>query len=70
MDDAYFAREYRNLGWRRRNMMMRGGLLAWLPSWKLRIAAERILRPLERRINRAIAARYSARYMAPQREPA
>ena len=62
-DDAYFAREYRNLGWRRRGMMMRGGLLAWLPSWKLRIGAERLLRPLERRINRAITARYADRVL-------
>jgi hypothetical protein len=62
-DDAYFAREYRNLGWRRRNHMMRGWFLGWLPSWKLRIAAERLLRPLERRVNRAISARYAARHL-------
>lgn len=67
-DDAYFAREYRNLGWRRRNLMMRGGLLAWLPSWKLRITAERLLRPLERRINRTIALRYAARHL-PETRP-
>jgi GT2 family glycosyltransferase len=63
-DDAYFAREYRNLGWRRRSLMMRGGLLSCLPSWKLRIAAERMLRPLERWINRAIAGRYASRHLA------
>jgi GT2 family glycosyltransferase len=69
-DDAYFAREYRNLGWRRRNMMMRECLLGWLPSWKMRLAAERILRPLERRINRAISRRYSERHFGePAREP-
>lgn len=62
-EDAYFAREYRNLGWRRRNIMMRAGLLRWLPSWKMRIAAERFLRPLERRLNRMIAARYAARHL-------
>jgi GT2 family glycosyltransferase len=61
-EDAYFAREYRNLGWRRRNIMMRAGLLRWLPSWKLRLAAERLLRPLERRVNRMISARYARRY--------
>lgn len=61
-DDAYFAREYRNLGWRRRNILMRGWFLGWLPSWKLRLAAERLLRPLERRVNRAISARYAARH--------
>jgi len=63
VDDAYFAREYRNLGWRRRNLMMRSGVLGWLPSWKLRIGAERLLRPLERRINRAISARYAERVL-------
>jgi GT2 family glycosyltransferase len=62
-DDAYFAREYRNLGWRRRNLMMRNGVLGWLPSWKLRIGAERLLRPLERRINRAISDRYAERVL-------
>jgi GT2 family glycosyltransferase len=68
-DDAYFAREYRNLGWRRRNLMMRAGLLGWLPSWKLRIAGERVLRPLERRINRTISARYAARHLGPEGWP-
>ena len=62
-EDAYFAREYRNLGWRRRNIMMRAGLLRWLPSWKLRLAAERLLRPLEQRVNRMISARYARRYL-------
>jgi len=61
-DDAYFAREYRNLGWRRRDIMMRGCFLRWLPSWKMRIAGERLLRQLERRINRAVSARYAARH--------
>lgn len=64
-EDAYFAREYRNLGWRRRNIMMRAGLLRWLPSWKLRLGAERVLRPLERRINRMISARYAQRHLPP-----
>jgi GT2 family glycosyltransferase len=61
-EDAYFAREYRNLGWRRK-MMVRAGLLRWLPSWKAKLAAERLLRPLERRINRLISARYAARHL-------
>jgi glycosyltransferase involved in cell wall biosynthesis len=66
-DDAYFAREYRNLGWRRRNLMMRECLLGWLPSWKMRLVAERLLRPLERRLNRVISRRYAQRHLA---EPA
>ncbi len=68
-EDAYFMREYRNLGWRRK-MMMRGALLHWLPSWKLRLAAERLLRPFERRINRLISARYAARHLRGARSPA
>ena len=62
-DDAYFAREYRNLGWRRRNLMMRNGVVGWLPSWKLRIGAERLLRPLERWINRVVSNRYAERFL-------
>ncbi|MGQ0834833.1 MAG: glycosyltransferase family 2 protein [Gammaproteobacteria bacterium] len=57
-DDRYFQTQYRNLGWRRRGLMMRGGLLRWLPHWWLRAGAERLLRPIERHINRIIARRY------------
>jgi len=57
-DDRYFQTQYRNLGWRRRGLMMSGGLLRWLPYWRLRAGAERLLRPIERRINRIIARRY------------
>jgi len=61
-EDEYFQREYRNVGWRRRELMMRGGLLRWLVSWKVRGVAERALRPLERRLNAAIARRHSSRH--------
>ena len=60
-EDEYFDRQYRNLGWRRREIMMRNGLLRWLVSYRLRIFAEKILRPLERRINAAIARRHAKR---------
>lgn len=58
-EDRYFQGQYRNLGWRRRGLMMRGGLLRWLPHWRLRAGAERVLRPIERRINRIVARRYA-----------
>ena len=58
-EDAYFERQYRNLGWRRRSLMMRGGLLRWLPHWRLQASAEQLLRPLERRLNKLIAKRYA-----------
>ena len=61
-EDAYFAREYRNLGWRRQHLMMLGGLLRWIPTWRIRLATERLLRPLERRVNQMISARYARRY--------
>ncbi len=61
-NDDYFAFQYRNVGWRRRGLMMRGGVLRWLPSWRLRIGVERVLRPLERRVNRTIASRYAMRH--------
>ena len=50
-EDAYFEQQYRILGWRRRELMMQGCLLRWLPSTRLRRAAERALRPLERAVN-------------------
>jgi GT2 family glycosyltransferase len=58
-EDEYFERQYRNLGWRRREIMMRGSVLSWLVSTRLRRMAERMLRPLERRINAAIAKRHA-----------
>jgi GT2 family glycosyltransferase len=61
-EDEYFRRQYRNLGWRRREIMMRGGVLRWLRSVRLRAAAERMLRPLERRVNAAIATRHAKRH--------
>jgi GT2 family glycosyltransferase len=59
-EDEYFRRQYANLGWRRQGLMMRGGLLRWLVSHRVRAAVERMLRPLERRVN-AIAARSHAK---------
>ncbi|HEX6138668.1 MAG TPA: glycosyltransferase [Casimicrobiaceae bacterium] len=66
-EDEYFRRQYRNLGWRRREIMMRGGILRWLGSVRLRAAAERVLRPLERRLNTAIARRHARRHGVPLR---
>lgn len=51
VEDAYFEEQYRILGWRRREMLMERGLLRWLPATRLRSAAERALRPLERAVN-------------------
>ena len=56
--DAYFQTQYRNLGWRRHGLMMRGGLLRCIPYWRLRARAEKLLRPIERWINRMIVRRY------------
>jgi GT2 family glycosyltransferase len=66
-EDEYFQRQYRNLGWRRRELMMRGGLLRWLVSYRVRGAAERLLRPIERRVNAMIARRHAKRYGVPLR---
>lgn len=55
--DNYFKREFRNLGWRRQGLMMREGLLRWLPS-RVRVRVERLLRPLERALNRRISRNY------------
>ncbi len=64
-EDTYFVRRYQNLGWRRREVLMCEGLLRWLVSWRVRIAAERLLHPLERRVNNLIARRHARRYGNP-----
>lgn len=58
-EDAYFQRQYANLGWRRRGLMMNRGLLRWIPSWRLRGLVERASRPIERSVNRLVARRYA-----------
>jgi hypothetical protein len=58
-EDEYFERQYRNLGWRRREIMMRGSVLNWLVSVRLQAMVERVLRPLERRINNSLAKRHA-----------
>jgi GT2 family glycosyltransferase len=64
-EDEYFRRQYANLGWRRQGLMMRGGLLRWLGSYRIRAAAERMLRPLERRVNAALARSHAKRHGVP-----
>ena len=59
--DAYFEKQYGILGWRRRELLMKGCLLRWLPSTRLRNAAERALRPLERAVNAWWAQRQTPR---------
>ena len=61
-EDEYFLRQYKNLGWRRQGMMMRGVLLRWAVPWRLRSALERWLRPLERRVNAHLVRRHARRY--------
>ena len=68
-NDRYFQVEVRNVGWRRRGLMMRGCLLRWLPSWRLRAWAERVLRPVEKRFNAAIARRHERRHGLAQPAP-
>ena len=66
-EDEYFRRQYENLGWRRREMMMRGGLLRWLVSARVRATVERALRPLERRVNMLFARHHARRHAIPAR---
>ena len=66
-EDEYFRRQYANLGWRRQGLMMRGGLLRWLVSYRVRAAAERMLRPLERRVNAMAARSHAKRHGVPIR---
>lgn len=62
-EDGYFARQYRNLGWRRKGLILKGKLLRRVPSWKLRLAATSVIWPLEKRLNRWLSARYAKRYL-------
>jgi GT2 family glycosyltransferase len=66
-EDAYFETQYRILGWRRRELMVQGALLRWLPSTRARRAAERALRPLERALNGWWAQRQAPRLVRPVR---
>jgi glycosyltransferase involved in cell wall biosynthesis len=61
-EDEYFLEQYRNLGWRRHGLLMRGGLLRWLGSWRARIRVELALRPIEMRVNALIARRHAQRH--------
>lgn len=65
-EDEYFLRQYKHIGWRRHEMM-RCSLLRWLVSWRLRGAVERMLRPVEQRVNSAIARRHAERHDVPIR---
>jgi GT2 family glycosyltransferase len=65
VEDAYFAREYRNLGWRRCDIMMRDTFLRWIPGWRARRAAARALMPAERWINRLVSETYARRHGLP-----
>ena len=58
-EDEYFQRQYENLGWRRREIMMHQCILRWVFSVRARKAAERMLRSLERGTNAALARRHS-----------
>jgi hypothetical protein len=66
-EDEYFRRQYENVGWRRREIMMRGGVLRWMLSVRARAAAERLLRRLERRVNAAIARHHARAHGIPLR---
>lgn len=66
-DDAYLRHRYEIVGWRRREVMMRSGLLRWLVSVRVRNVAERMLRPLERRVNAVITRRHARRHDVPLR---
>src|SRR5258705_2728807 len=68
-EDEVFHRQYANIGWRRQGMMMRGGLLRWMRFYCVRVAAERLLRPLERLLNAAIARRHARRHNLHLRVP-
>lgn len=63
-EDDYFAYQYKNLGWRRRGLMLQGKLLRRIPTWKLRLAVARVAWPIERRINRRLSARYAQQHLS------
>jgi GT2 family glycosyltransferase len=60
-EDAYFTRQYANLGWRRKLYLVREGLLGRVPSWRARVALEKVVLPIEERWAKWTFARYARR---------
>ena len=60
-EDAYFMKQYANLGWRRQLYLVHHGLLGWVPSWRVRVALEKVVLPLEEMWAKWTFARYVRR---------
>jgi GT2 family glycosyltransferase len=58
VEDQYFKKQYRVLGWRRREILIRLTLLRWIPSWRVQNSLARILFPIEKLLNRFVTRRY------------
>jgi GT2 family glycosyltransferase len=57
VEDKYFLAQYRNLGWRRREIFVRSTMLGWIPSVRVRIFLTALLFPAEKRLNRWLVPR-------------
>jgi GT2 family glycosyltransferase len=69
-EDAYFTKQYGNLGWRRQLYLVQENLLGWVPSWRARVALEKVVLPIEEMWAKwtfARNARRRARARAPDR---
>lgn len=58
-EDAYFTRQYANLGWRRKHYLIQASLLRRVPSWRLRLLLARVALPIEEAWTRRVFARHA-----------
>lgn len=56
-EDEYFLRQYRNMGWRRRDYLIQNTLLRRLPSWRTRLKLEQLLYPVATLLSRRVLVR-------------
>jgi GT2 family glycosyltransferase len=60
-EDAYFARQYDTLGWRREVYLIQNTLLRRVPSWRIRAVLGKLVFPLEEFLARRAVARHAQR---------
>jgi GT2 family glycosyltransferase len=60
-ENAYFTTQYANLAWRRREYLVHGSLLRWVPTWRLRLLLARVVFPVEEAWAKRVFARNAQR---------
>jgi GT2 family glycosyltransferase len=60
-EDAYFARQYETLAWRRKGYLIQNTLLRRVPSWRIRLLLEKLVFPVEEALTKGAVARHARR---------